>query len=299
LTSDGAEKRLTRPKGKARDTKAAWSPDGSLIAFKRQPDHFYVDTDIYTIAPDGSGQTLIRSFEFGVDPIPDTIDDTLLWSPDGTHLLFPETLNVWALKLDGTLQLVFNLSTLMNDGGEWLLNRDMTFSPDLDAGTGYQGFLAFSAQRSNAGGFQELISDLFMVEVAIDESDVQLMGDPVNLTNTPDDREQYAAWHPAGIHLLYERIHDADEARSVVLLDMLAETEVDLVPIPLPTNHYEWSPNGNYIAFDGAGFWAGSLWYSSPWDPVSPSIHVSSNHFYHSPSWNPAWEDDIVLPDLP
>jgi dipeptidyl aminopeptidase/acylaminoacyl peptidase len=77
-----------------------WSPDGSKLAFDDQEGS--VDSDIYTINPDGTGQTSLTGDSYsGYDANP-------AWSPDGTKIAFIEEdpatngSNVWEMNPDGT-----------------------------------------------------------------------------------------------------------------------------------------------------------------------------------------------------
>jgi Tol biopolymer transport system component len=63
------------------DMGPSWSPDGTRIAFERWPtgDGDARDSDIYTVAPDGSGLARLTGAGYDTEPT---------WSPDGSHLAF-------------------------------------------------------------------------------------------------------------------------------------------------------------------------------------------------------------------
>ena len=299
LTIGGEEQRLTRPNGKARDVRAVWSPDGSLIAFKRHPDHEYVDQDIYTIRPDGSGERLIRSFRFGIDPIPDTFNHNLVWTPDGSRLVFSSGGGIYALEPDGTLQLVVDITNRINNGRIWLQGVGISFSPDLDTAAGYQGCLAFAA--SIQGDLSDppgtiWMSDVFVLDVNIDEAGTLSTGGLDNLTNTPGEFEDRPVWHPEGNHILFQRLN-SDWDYDAVLYDFDAGTESTVETIQSNVARFAWSPDGNYLAFDdrtgAVREGIGTIYYSSPWDPSSMSAFVAGDG-YAFPNWNPVWKDDIT-----
>lgn len=77
----------------------AWSPDGTSIAFIRTPVNVSGVADLYTMNPDGSGQTLLTNNA----SFPD-------WSPDGQKILFgssrPSSLGdiagIYSIQADGS-----------------------------------------------------------------------------------------------------------------------------------------------------------------------------------------------------
>ena len=81
------------------DTRPAWSPDGSKIAYLRG-----LYGDLYTMAPDGSARTLVL-------PANGSPLDSVTWSPDGTKMALEafhdSDVNgtgdeVWVINADGT-----------------------------------------------------------------------------------------------------------------------------------------------------------------------------------------------------
>lgn len=285
ITSSGATQQLTRTKGMESDVRAIWSPSGNWIAFLRHPDNRYVDQDLYTIRPDGTGLTWIRSFRFGDDPIPNTLEHGLVWTPDGSGLLFPEEISgkIWFVGLDGTLHLVFDLTADMNDGNAWRLDDQLTFSPDFSDESGYQGFLTFMGHSTVGGGK----ADIYSLDVVIDDAARLTTGDLTNMTSTPDTHEESPAWNPTGGFLLYERYNDANRSWDAVLLELASGIEAVVLTLGRDTV-YTWSPGGNYVGFTDSS--DGSLFYFTPWDPSQPVAFVAKS--YGTPDWNTLWQDD-------
>jgi TolB protein len=73
------------------ETGPAWSPDGSRIAFVRPRNP---GSEIWTIGPDGAGETLIAAVE-GT-----SLESDVAWSPDGSTLLVSD--GEWIYRVDAT-----------------------------------------------------------------------------------------------------------------------------------------------------------------------------------------------------
>ena len=91
------------------DSTPAFSPDGTTIAFTRQAG----PRQIWTMNPDGSGQSLVTSP--GDDPD---------WAPDGSHLLFFELADIWRVNPDGS-----GLANVSNTPAFW--EDPAQYSPDM------------------------------------------------------------------------------------------------------------------------------------------------------------------------
>ena len=74
---------------------AVWSPDGQELAFGAMDDEGAV---VYAVKPDGSSLRTVWSSEPG-DPVMPV--SQVLWSPDGTELLFISD-EIWLVRPDGT-----------------------------------------------------------------------------------------------------------------------------------------------------------------------------------------------------
>ena len=72
----------------------AWSPDGSLIAFRGGA--YDDERGLYLMRPDGSEQRRISTVD-GVNG-----DFAATWSPDGRHLAFQTGRRLWVIGIDGS-----------------------------------------------------------------------------------------------------------------------------------------------------------------------------------------------------
>ncbi|SRR6266478_2604773 len=106
MAPDGSNK-IQLTSTEANDHSAAYSPDGSKIAFKRSHDAFGTDGDIYLMNANGSNQTPITTGG-------QVNRDGIVWSPDGSKILFNVqsvvqqfigsiTIDqIYSIKVDGT-----------------------------------------------------------------------------------------------------------------------------------------------------------------------------------------------------
>jgi Tol biopolymer transport system component len=82
------------------DDNPAWSPDGTLIAFRSHRTQGL--GDIWVMNADGSGAVNLTP-----DPLPGVTDERRpTWSPDGAHIAFASNragnMDIWTMRADGT-----------------------------------------------------------------------------------------------------------------------------------------------------------------------------------------------------
>ena len=155
---------------------AAWSPDGSRVAFRAGPDG---DTEIFVVNQDGSGLRRVTD-----TPNPSATDKRFAsqpsWTPDGQSIVFrtdrtdPTNADLWIVGADGS-----NPRPLVQTAGN---ERYPTFSPD---GTRL-------AYRSDVDGDPEIY-------VARADG-----SNPVQLTNNAL-YDSAPAWSPDGSRIAFER----------------------------------------------------------------------------------------------
>jgi TolB protein len=80
-------------------TEAAWSPDGSEIAFAGRADRNERSWEIFVMNGDGTGLTRLTR--------DDAIDSASVWSPDGTRIAFTRVVgngdaDIWVMNADGS-----------------------------------------------------------------------------------------------------------------------------------------------------------------------------------------------------
>jgi Tol biopolymer transport system component len=296
-TVDGsATQRLTKPKGKAVDNAPVWSPDGSLIAFLRRPDHTKVWTDLYTINSGGSGLTLVRSFDSDPMPADGGNYQTLAWSPDGSRIIYASNGSVfgaslWAVTVPGG-----NLEPVLADP-RFRSVADPSFSPDLDTAEGYQGLLAFTATTWPDPG-QHPVTDLWMVEVTTAGGGLTT-GQVSQLTfnDVPgiDIWEAAPAFAPDGVHIAYTAYAEDADTRQTISMEIrvlnLLGDDWFVTDIGSTFPEPRWSPDGQHLGFDESG----DLYRVSPWDPSPTVVRVTDTaaKTEAQPDWNPAWLKDI------
>lgn len=117
---------LTHDEG--RDVAAAWSPDGSAVAFASDRDG---DSEIYVAAADGSGLRALTQNEIR--------DSWPSWSPDGTRIAFMRKsgahYQIWLMAADGSSQQQLIESDANDYNPRWSPDgRWLVFESDRDGG---------------------------------------------------------------------------------------------------------------------------------------------------------------------
>jgi uncharacterized protein (DUF885 family)/Tol biopolymer transport system component/streptogramin lyase len=217
MNADGSDITCLSRTGQ-RETRPAWSPDGSRIAYVRRLGHS--NHEIYVMNADGSGATRLTDR-------PDSTESEPVWSPDGSRIAFisnerPNLMTwlgrfqIWLINADGS-----EPTLLTEIGGA---NTSPDWSPDGSK-------ITFDSTRD---GNQEIYV------INADGSE------PVNLTQNPAN-DNSPAWSPDGTKIAFVSDRDGDQEIYVMKADGTGQTRLterfgfDKGP--------SWSPDGQYIAF--------------------------------------------------
>ena len=156
------------------DGDAAWSPDGTQIAFRSElPGPFGPYGRIWIVNANGTGlrQLSPETAEYAYDGQPS-------WSPDGTHVVFSRSGNLYTIKVDGTGLVQILACPLGCDDPAWSPNGER---------------IAF-AMGTNAAHW-----DVFTMNAA---------GSDVRRLTSDVAQEEEPAWSPNGSEIIYQRVVD-------------------------------------------------------------------------------------------
>jgi Lysyl oxidase/WD40-like Beta Propeller Repeat len=189
---------------------AAYSPDGTLIAFGRSG-------DLWIANADGTGQRRLAS-------TPNVEEWGPSWSPDGQVL-------VYSARVNGQRQI--RLMQLPTGPSERIAPSDAEeWSPVFSS----KGRLAFVSSR---GGTPAIYVS------GADGKNPALFDATPPATPPTDVRD--LAWSPDGTRLAYT-VEAADTTTSLIVDD--GTTQTDLTTTPAADEHPIWSPAGARIAYD-------------------------------------------------
>jgi Tol biopolymer transport system component len=216
----------------------ASSPDASTIAYNCASQNGE-SSAICLMAPDGSDNRIV------IDTLPDSNYPT--WSPDG-RLAFARTGEIWVSNADGSNQV-----QLTHFGGGFYLFPD--WSPNGQS-------ILFST-----GGGGGTPSGLWIIDA--DGSNLRL------LIDLPGD-ELEMRWSPDGTKVLFAMSHELDlGGKTDLFVYDLATQETRRLTTFGTVNSPAWSPDGAYIAFQGADQYAASQLYIMNTDGSNPASVTS------------------------
>jgi Tol biopolymer transport system component len=198
-----------------RESTAAWSPDGSMIAF-------VMGGDVWVANADGTGQRNLT--KDGMD----RTDDEPRWSPDGSRILFRsnrgQSIQLWLMNADGSDPV--QLTSLGGYSGEG------SWSPDGSKVT-------FASDAAGSGG---PCSDLELYVLNADGTGARRLTDNALFDGNP-------VWSPDGSKIAFMRSAHSDYAWDVYVVNAEGSGEARLTDWEGFDGNPVWSPDGTLIAF--------------------------------------------------
>jgi len=225
MNSDGSDvKKLSD--NPATDWFPSVSPDGTKIAFSRQPTQGAPIMDIWLM--DANGKNEKKLTEWGWDTS---------WSPDGTHIAFDRS--IWEQK-DGKWEMKSNWAIYVmnsdgNDSRKLIESQTQIFTDPSWSPDGRR--IAFVEQPSQGGRAPQIwVMDM-------DGGNQKMLND---WGDSP-------AWSPDGKRIVFSSYRDgwaAWKTKDIYVMDADG-TDVKILTNPGPSskNFPTWSPDGTKIAF--------------------------------------------------
>ena len=210
----------------AQDSGAAWSPDGSKVAFEKS-------SEIWVMNSDGTKQTRLTNNAI--------IDSNPTWSPDGSQIAFVSErdgdLDIWAMKPapEGPANTPQNLT---DDSGSGAFDSDPSWSPYLPDGSTRIAF------HRNGDVWTVNPADLTKEQI----------------TNEPTGSDSFPNWSPKGTRIIFQSnrntaaFPNAGTDQEIYTIKAVAENATTNEPRRLTDNTARdeapaYSPEGPHIAF--------------------------------------------------
>jgi uncharacterized protein (DUF885 family)/Tol biopolymer transport system component len=217
MKADGTEiTHLSR--GGLRDTRPAWSPDGSRIAYARRIGH--ANHEIYVMNADGSGAKRLTD-------LPQSTETEPAWSPDGSRLAYISNQSLNANTFTGR----FNVFVMEADGSEPTLLTDMGGSNTSPDWSPEGGRIAFDSTRDGNHEIYAMRADGSC---------------PVNLTQHPA-HDTSPAWSPDGTRIAF--VSDRDGNQEIYVMEADGSNPRRLTYARGFDKAPSWSPDGEHIVF--------------------------------------------------
>lgn len=215
----------------AQDSGAAWSPDGSKVAFER-------GSEIWVMNSDGTKQTRLTSNAI--------IDSNPTWSPDGSQIAFVSErdgdLDIWTMKpIPETTNTGNNFpQNLTDDSGNGAFDSDPAWSPYLPDGSSRVAF--------HRNGDVWTVNPVGLAKTQI--------------TTEPTGSDSFPNWSPKGTRITFQSnrntasFPNTGNDQEIYTIKAVPETAStgNNEPRRLTDNAVRdeapaWSPEGSHISF--------------------------------------------------
>jgi uncharacterized repeat protein (TIGR01451 family) len=257
MQPDGSEVTQLTANG-ANDAQAAWSPDGTRIAFVSTRDG---EAEIFVMNADGSDQTQLTS---NVTP-----DNYPAWSPDGNKLTFtrdvdPDPLvpdfEIFVMNADGSGQAQLTADDFVKFGSEWSPDGARIAFHRGQASGGVE-IVVMNADGSGATSLSPSVANDFDPSWSPDGTKIAFWNASVNAISTMNvdgsARTQLATghepvWSPDGTKLAFVRVEDGTPAIFVMNADGSGQTRLRTVlggPLGATLLRPDWQPLVTPTAF--------------------------------------------------
>jgi serine/threonine protein kinase len=257
VNSDGTNiRKLTRDLNGA--CNFDWSPDGRQIVFVSpctERTSQYPNSALYVLEIETGAVSMLFSTPTG--------DFEPAWSPDGAKIAFTS-------MRDGSMQIyVFDRSnstiTRLTTPGNNIQSRYPAWSPD-----GTQ--IAYTVLR------------LGMLQIWTMDADG---GNQQQLTRPGGSISDYLpAWSPDGKYLLFSETNENLTAPSALMRFVLGDGKARIVPVQLPVVDADFSPDGQWIAYETSDTGSQSIFIYS-FSGASPQRLAPAGTTAFDPVWRP------------
>lgn len=255
MKADGSDLTRLTVNG-ARDSRPAWSPDGTRIVYVRRMDA--ANYEIFVMNADGSGTARLTTSASFFESEP-------AWSPDGSRIAFISTrksasstmtgrFNVYVMDARGSSQTLVTSIGGSNSSPDW--------SPDGET-------IVFDSTRD--GNFE-------IYRINVDGSHA------VNLTKRPTN-ELNPAWSPDGSKVAF--VSDRDGNQEIYVMDADGSNQTRLTFRSGDDKAPDWSPDGQHIVFYACTSWNCEI-YKMRADGSRRVQLTDHKHFDGFPTWRPA-----------